>query len=38
MKHRISITLVAISVAAMLTFTSCKKEQPGSNTGQGWKQ
>ena len=33
MKHRISITLAAISVVAMLTFTSCKKEQPGSNTG-----
>ncbi|MEP6947916.1 MAG: hypothetical protein ABI863_01515 [Ginsengibacter sp.] len=26
MKHRISITLAATSVAAMLTFTSCKKD------------
>ena len=28
MKHRISITLAATSVAAMLAFTSCKKDQP----------
>ncbi|MEO8765524.1 MAG: hypothetical protein ABI416_14595 [Ginsengibacter sp.] len=33
MKHRISISLAAASVAALLTFTSCKKDIPFNDAG-----